>query len=86
MRRTVVLSGILAAAAVWAMAPEAFAQKKVFGLVTLREPVAITVGQLGKPVATKKVTPNTLHWDCSGRSKRAGNSSVWWTASARGRG
>jgi hypothetical protein len=62
MRRTVVLSGILAAAAVWAMAPEAFAQKKVFGLVTLREPVAITVGQLGKPVATKKVTPNTLQY------------------------
>ncbi len=62
MRRAVVLTGILIAAAAWVMVPEAFALKKVFGIVTLREPVAITVGQLGKPVATKRVTPDTLQY------------------------
>jgi len=53
MRRPGVLTGILVAAATWGFAPDAFAQKKVFGLLTLREPVVITVGRLGKPVATK---------------------------------
>ena len=62
MRRPVGLSGVLVALVTWVMAPEAFALKKVIGIVTLREPVAITVEPLEKPVATKRVTPDTLQY------------------------